>query len=317
MRKVRWIFGEGFVSLSKQAAFVLLSLIVFVSVLGAGLRPACAAQAAASPSSVTIGFIPGENPETLKENGLEMAKLIQARIGVPVNIYISKDYSGLIEAMKTKKVDFAFFSALTFVAAEKDAGAKVLLKKVWKSPYYYSMVLASGSSGASKLTQLKGKKFAYVDEKSASGYLYPRVYFKKQGVDPATYFSETIFSGNHEASVRLLRDGKVDAVAVFSNDKSGADSAWTQFAGAGAKKPKVIWTSEPIPNDPFCVRKDFYESHPKLAHDLMFAMIELQEDPKEGSRFRKVLGASSLVLATSQQYEPVREMVKELDLKLQ
>jgi len=75
--------------------------------------------------------------------------------------------------------------------------------------------------------------------------------------------------------------------------------------------------SEPIPNDPFVVRQDFYDSYPRISHDLMFALIEINDDPKDGARFKKLLSASSLMFATSQQYEPVREMVKELDLKLQ
>jgi phosphonate transport system substrate-binding protein len=65
------------------------------------------------------------------------------------------------------------------------------------------------------------------------------------------------------------------------------------------------------------VRQDFYDANPRISHDLMFAMIELLEDAKDGARFKQALGVSSMALATSQQYEPVREMVRELDLKLQ
>lgn len=297
-------------------SFVVRAVLALVCLILPFVSSQARAENAGAPQSVTIGFIPGEDPATLKENGLELAKLIQARTGIPINIYISKDYSGLIEAMKTKKVDFAFYSAMTFVFAEKMAGAKVLLKKVWETPFYYSMILVRDDSRIGSIAQLKGKKFAFVDEKSASGYLYPKVYLKQKGIDPASYFKETVFSGNHDASVKMLRDGKVDAIAVFSNDKAGKDSAWTKFAGSN-RKVKTLWVSSPIPNDPFCVRQDFYDGHPKVAHDLMFAMIELQEDPKEGARFKKLLGASSLMLATSQQYEPVREMVRGLDLKLQ
>lgn len=286
-------------------------------------------QTGASPSSITIGFIPSEDPATLRENGLEVAKRLQEKLGLEVNIYISKDYTGLIEAMKAKKVDFAFLTAMTFVFAEKSAGAKVLLKRVWKGPFYYSVILADSSIKAKKVSDLKGRRFAFVDKKSTSGFLYPQVHFKKLGIAPERYFSEILYSGNHEASVALLRKGKVDAIAVFSNTPDNTDSAWAQFSkrqkGSQAKgddKPVVggvstLWASEPIPNDPFCVRKDFYESHPKIAHDLMFSLIELDDDPKNGPRFRRLLGDSSLMLATSQQYEPVREMVRELSLKMQ
>lgn len=298
MKLIRLSIRAGFVTLAFLTAFMTSQ---FVN--------------AASPKPITIGFIPGENPDVLKEHGEGFATLIQSKIGVPVKIYISKDYTDMIVAMKEKRVDFAFFTAMTYVFAEKEAGAKVLLKKVWEGPYYFATILAKT---ATKLSQLKGKKFAFVDEKSTSGYLYPQVYFKKNNVDAKSFFKQTLFSGNHTESIKLLREGKVDAAAVFSNDEKAKDTAWERFPNADGKKfshPKVLWVSAAIPNDPFVVRQDFYDKNPKLAHDLMFGMMELIEDPKEGVHFQQLLNVKSLMLATSAQYEPVREMVKELNLK--
>lgn len=289
---------------------VIFTALIAIACVAAAPR---AARAENPPKSITIGFIPGENPQELKDNGEEIAKLLQAKIGIPVNVYVSKDYSELIDQMKAKKVDFAFYSAMTFVFAEKMAGAKVLLKKVWNGPYYYSTIL---SSKATKLAQLKGKKFAFVDQKSASGYLYPQVYFKKNGIDPKSYFAEIQFTGNHPESVNRLANGTVDAIAVFSNDAKDKDTAWDRFAKKKTPRPHAVWTSEPIPNDPFCVRQDFYDSNPRVATDVMFALRDLTEDKDSGEKMKKLLNISGLMLATSQQYDPVREMVKELDLKL-
>jgi phosphonate transport system substrate-binding protein len=304
-----------------QTLVIGFCLLPFVFT-GLGSTASAESETSSLPTAVTIGFIPGENPDTMRENMLEFAKLLQGKIGIPVNVYVSKDYSGLIEAMKEKKIDFGFFSAMTFVFAEKNAGAKVLLKKVWASPFYHSLLMVRADSHINSVQQLKQKKMAFVDEKSASGYLYPRVFFKKENIDPAHFFSETIFTGNHKTSVEMLLAKKVDAIAIYSNDKSGHESAWTQFAGAADRpgparvRTKILWVSDMIPTDPFCVRKDFYEKYPKISHDLMFDMIELQEDATSGAKFRKLLGVTSLVLATSQQYEPVRNLVRELDLKL-
>jgi len=45
---------------------------------------------AQTPSSTTVGFIPGEDPEWLKQNGIKLAYVLQDKLGIPVNIYISK-----------------------------------------------------------------------------------------------------------------------------------------------------------------------------------------------------------------------------------
>jgi phosphonate transport system substrate-binding protein len=294
---------------------LLFSLTLLTS-LFFGLAPSNAKAASDKPSAITIGFIPGESPESLRENGAAIAKMLESKLQVPVKIFVSNDYNGLVDAMKEKKVDFAFLSAMTFVFAEKAGGAKVLLKKVWDGPYYYSTLLVRRDSKISKLSQLKGKKIALVDQKSASGYLYPKVYFKKQHIEPEKFFSEVVYSGNHEESARLLKEKKVDAIAVFSNDAKAKDTAWNRFGDPkNPKAVKPLWVSEPIPNDPFCVRRDFYDKYPKVSHDLMFALIEL-DDGKDSATFKKLLHATSLMLATSQQYDPVREMVRELDLAL-
>jgi phosphonate transport system substrate-binding protein len=75
--------------------------------------------AADQPDEITIGVIPGGNLNEIKKQGIALAQELQEIIKIKTNIYISKDYNTLIEAMKEKKVDFAFLTALSFVYAEK------------------------------------------------------------------------------------------------------------------------------------------------------------------------------------------------------
>lgn len=268
------------------------------------------------PKSITLGMIPGDDPIKLKKNSLELAKVLGQKLGVTVNIYISKNYQGLIDAMKAKKVDYAFFTAMSFVFAEKQAGAKVLLKKVWESPFYHSAILVKKNSGVKSTKDLKGKRFGFVDEKSTSGYLYPRVKFKKDKIDLTKDFSKIEFLGNHQEACKALLDGRVDAIAVFADSADGSKSAMRNFYPERVNEVEVLWVSDPIPNDPFVVREDFYGKYPQLTHRIMFAFIDLKED-KRGNLLKQHLGVSEVMMATSRQYDPVRELVKELDLKLE
>lgn len=289
-------------------------LAFFLVGLGLVIGYSSGHAAESQPTAITIGVIPGGNPEKLREQGVALAKELQEKLQIPVNIYLSKNYMGLVEAMRTKKVDFAFFSSATFVYAEQQAHAKVLLKTVWHEPYYYSTIITSAKSGLRKLQDLKGKRLAFVDEKSSSGYLYPLVALQKLGLKSSD-FKEVVFSGNHQASIQYLESGKVDAAAVFSDDESGKLGAWVQFA-KDPKKIRIIWTSEPIPNDPFCVRQDFYDQYPKVTHTLMFALIDIFQDNRTKQAYSEILGSRDLMPATSKQYDPVREMVKALKIEL-
>jgi phosphonate transport system substrate-binding protein len=267
-----------------------------------------------NPTSITIGFLPGGNAETIKQGSVEVAKALQEELGISVNVYLSKNYTGLVDAMKAKKVDFAIFTAMSYVFAEKEAGAKVLLKKVWVEPFYYSTILTKKSSKIKKIAQLKDSKFAFVEEKSTSGYLYPQVFFRKKKIQPQT----SLFSGSHFSSVEMLDNGQADAIAVFADDKLGSKNAYVKYSKATDKEKQVqvLWVSEPIPNDPFCVRQDYYDEHPKLTHNLMFALIDVVDKLKANKDVMETVGAQGFVPATQRQYDPVREMVKELGLQL-
>jgi phosphonate transport system substrate-binding protein len=267
--------------------------------------------------AITIGFLPGGDQETVKKGAVLIAQALQDNLNIPVTVYFSKDYSGLIEAMKAKKVDFAFFTAATYILAEKDAGAKVLLKKIWDEPFYHSAILTLKKSKINKINDLKGKRLAFVDQKSTSGALYPQLMFKKQKISLES-FKEIKYTGSHLQSVAALDAGEVDAIAVFADDRKGIKNAYAKYSKAekAGTNFNVLWVSEPIPNDPFCVRQDFYDKDPKLVHSLMFSLIDVVELLKDKKEIREVVGAAGLVPATQKQYDTVREMVQELGIQL-
>ncbi len=276
-----------------------------------------ATSASQAPEQITIGLSPGEDPERLKKNGLELANYIQKRLNIPTNIFVSKNYQGLIDAMKAGKVDFAFFTAMSFVFAEKEAGAKILLKKVWQNPYYYSTIVSRKKGPKIRnLKDLKGKSLAFVDERSTSGYLYPRAALEKAGVSLSQLKSH-IFIGNHESAIKAVSSGQVDAAAVFADGAKSNENAWKRFSPSNLGDMNLVWISEPIPNDPFCVAKSFYEQYPRVTHDLMFSLIEMKDGPDQENVLKRLFGVQSLDLATTAQYEPVRSLVRQLKLGLQ
>ncbi|HRN18703.1 MAG TPA: PhnD/SsuA/transferrin family substrate-binding protein, partial [Trueperaceae bacterium] len=82
----------------------------------AALLPVAAAQA---PITVSIGFNPTQNSDLLTSAANGIASYIEAQLGgaVEVKVYIPTDYRGLIEAMGSGNLDFAFFPPDGFVVA--------------------------------------------------------------------------------------------------------------------------------------------------------------------------------------------------------
>ena len=258
-----------------------------------------------SLQQIAIGLLPGGNPEEVKKQSFVLANELQSRLNHPVKLIIAKDYQGLVEALKTKKVDFAFLSSSTFVVAEKQVAIKTLLKKTWNAPFYFSTLLVKRNSKIKSVKDFKNKSILFVDEQSTSGYLYPQVYLHKNHISDEN-FKSVGFSGNHAASIEALENDKADIVAVFSNDDKGTEGAWTRFSKKNKNQFRTVWISDPIPNDPIVVRQDFYELNPKLVHEVMFNLIEIQSDLDK--KVSDILGAGHLMPATTKQYDPVREM---------
>jgi phosphonate transport system substrate-binding protein len=79
---------------------------------------------------------------------------------------------------------------------------------------YESLVIVPAASEARELIDLKGKRFAYTDELSFSGRLYPVHLLEKRGFDPERFFGSVAYTGSHDRSVLAVANGLVDGAAV-------------------------------------------------------------------------------------------------------
>jgi phosphonate transport system substrate-binding protein len=250
-----------------------------------------------------LGLQPNE--ETKDVSALE-AKL-RSKSKLPLRVVISSSYQETVEQLKTGKLDFAVLSPLNLVLAEREMDLKVLLKKIYgNSEFYYSAILVAQKSKIKTLKDLKGKKIAFVDLKSASGHLYPHAMLKHAGVDWGEI--EAKFLGTHVKAVEALLKGEVDAAAVWADEPGTHRGAWTEpeIPAAQQKLVRVLKFSEPIPNDGIVVRAAIHKDQPEGVLRFMDAFIELSDDPEK--ILKDVFGVDKLTTATSRHYDVVREL---------
>ena len=282
-----------------------------LAILTLGLAAACrektqetsSLQPLAEGKSIVFGLQPSDNVKNLDLFQGELSRKIARK----VDIKVAKDYSELVQLLKEGKIDFAFFSPLNLIEAEKNSDIKVLLKKVYfESEFYFSAIVVRSDSLIRNVKGLKGKKMAFVDPKSTSGYLYPQVLLHTAGLNLSDVKSS--FSGTHKISMEMLEKKDVDAVAVWSDEPEKGTGAWTEESvGPNAKKRfRILAYSDAIPNDAFVARGEFYAAEPSLTLRVMEKMIELGEG--EDSVLKQVFGVARLATATSRHYDSVRKM---------
>ncbi len=207
-----------------------------------------------------------DDPRLVKRRSTYQARLSQA-IGLPVKLYESSDYNGVIQAMSSGQVDIAQMAGGGYANVDAQIGklaAPILtLRQAEGETGYYSALVVRADSPIRSLADMKGRSLGYVDFNSTSGYLVPRAKFREQGIDPDTYFGKTSFAGGHTQAVMALANGQFDAAILQA---SGGDPAHGFSRGAlhtmarrklvDLKDFRIIWTAGPIPSEAFVVRTD-------------------------------------------------------------
>ncbi len=220
----------------------------------AALALATAAPAFAQNGELRVGLIPSEDAQAMIRASQQVMDQLAARTGMKVRPFVANDYNGVIEALRSSKIDIAFLGPFSYVLASQVAGAEAFAVAVTRktgTSAYRSLVISRKDKGPARVADLQGRSFAFVDPTSASGHLFPKAGLMAEGFDADKGFSRVIFSGSHDASIMAVANGKVDAAAV-------ADRILDSAVGKGLVRREdlqIVWRSQPIPESPMTWRK--------------------------------------------------------------
>jgi phosphonate transport system substrate-binding protein len=267
-----------------------------------------AAQARAETGVITMGLIPADNNETMIQTFEPMRAYLEKKIGMKVKMFTATDYAGVVEAMRKKRIDIAWFGPLSYYLAEQEAGAEAFavgIRVGSDSPTYKSILVAPCNSGIKSFQDLKGKNVAFVDPASTSGNLMPTFMLKQEtGQLPQQYFGKFIYAGSHDAAELAVKNKTVDAAA--DDDITYEDML---AKGLISKTENCIVTeSEPLPGSPLVYRGDLPAD---LKHKIQDAIVNADKEIK-------VTGYGQLsryVAVGPKDYQLIRDMVKSLGLQ--
>jgi phosphonate transport system substrate-binding protein len=98
-------------------------------------------------------------------------------------VVVAKSVFEMAAFLREGKVDLYIDSPFTSVAVSRLSGSKFLLRR-WKKGVgeYHTVIFARKDSGISRLEDLRGKKIAFEEPSSSSGYLLPKMILVEQGL---------------------------------------------------------------------------------------------------------------------------------------
>ena len=263
------------------------------------------------PTALTFGFVPSTEADKIADTAKPMCDYLTKELGIPVTSKTTNDYVGLIEAMQSGSADIGSLPPLGYVLAKDKGAATILLKASRKkSLTYHANFFARKDSGITKIEDAKGKRLAFVDEISTSGYLFPMSYLKKHNIDPKTFFSQMIPTGAHDAALRAVYSKQVDVACAY-------DAARNKLIKMDAYKDAMdvvvpIGDAGEIPNDTISVRSSL---DPELAQKIKDALLRYSKTPEGGKTLMDVYEIDALVEAKDEDYEPVRIVAKDMGVQ--
>ena len=227
----------------------VLLVVVFALSLVTGLT-----RADSAPLRMGVGLF---QPDKEKNDATyrPLAEYLGKKLGREVRLFTVDTWEGLAKSLASGETDIALMGPWGYVLAHHTADAQVIATILYDGkPEYFAITVTNPRSGINSIQDLKGKTFAFGDKGSTSGYLIPFFNFQKLGIDPDTYFSKVIYTKHQAIEIQVTR-GELDAGADYNRNRN----AMIEQGLIKAEDSKIIWQSDPLPNDAFAVSADLFK----------------------------------------------------------
>lgn len=268
-------------------------------------------QIGSAKNPLKFYLIPAQDIQTLTLNGKVLEAFLEKELEMTVKVELPVNFIAVVEAFGSKRADAAIINTFGYILANDKYGVEARLKLVNRGrDEYYGQIISRVDSHVKSIKDIEGKKFAFVDPASTSGYLLPMRLFKQEKIKPKEY----IFAGRHDTVVTAVYQKQVDAGATFFTpaDSDGPKDARmlvkAQFPDV-YDKIQILKQTGPIPNDPVVFRKDLSE---ELKEKISQALLKYVETPEGSKVLHDMYHITDFKKANDADYDLVRGYLKDL-----
>lgn len=295
--------------LSRATLRAFYFLAAAATVIGVAIAP----SSARAQEPLKIGVIPYDTPGKLRTEYTPFANFLAKETGRRAQVFVATNYVGVIQALQADQIDCAYLNPLSYVLfldkmrSSPEHLIPIAMPYVHGSLYYYGAIFTRVGSGINTIAQLKGKKFAFTQPTSTSGYLYPFIFLRKHGIDPNHDFAEKYFASD-TGVVPAVLNSSADAGALFE------EGIQPPFVRPDQQKQiKELARIGPIANGMFVVRGNL---DPRLIGQIKKALHDINIAP-DGKAANAALQVAKWAPAHDSVFDPVRQAARVLGINLQ
>lgn len=253
-----------------------------------------------------IGILGGQLQAVRLRDHACLKTATERALGVPVELFASRDYSGVNEGLRAGTLDAAELGAAGYAELYlEDPDLLEPLAAVQQADGllgYYSVLFVRADSPYRTLDDLRGRSLVFTERLSTSGFLVPYHELIEQGYRPPRFFRQFGFSGSHPKAVTAVLNGDYDAGVTWSSvagdyDKGFSRGNLRRMVDRGMldmSDLRIVWKSDLIPEGPYVARKAL----PQEAKDL-FRQVLLDLADRDRACFEGIVGGEAV------DYQPI------------
>jgi phosphonate transport system substrate-binding protein len=260
---------------------------------------------------IVVMLTPSVDAQRISMSGDSLMAYLHEQTGLHFRTSVPTNFIAVVEAFGADKADIAIMNTFSYLLAKAKYNAHASLKVVRRDGEmsYRGQIIARAGSDINSLEDLRGRRMAYVDPSSTSGYIYPKALLQQRGISTG----EEVFANKHDNVVTMIYQGQVDAGATYF---SPADKKTGEQLDARARvkaqfpdvfeKIKILELTEPIPNDPVVFRADFPAD---VEQRIIEALLAYAGTARGKASLMDIASVEGLAPATDADYEAMRRLV--------
>ncbi len=272
-------------------------LVSFVLVALATL-PGCSQDPVDAPARIRLAVLPDQAEERLLGQYGPLIDYLRSTTGMAFDLIVPADYADLLDKFDAGDVDIAWFGGLTYTqAAERSGAVPLAFRDI--DLQFTSCFLASASDPRMTIREFRGESFSFGPMLSTSGYLMPRFYMNRDGLDPHEWFGSVRHSSGHDQTALWVSDGTVDlgvancAIVVALFDSGAIDASRVRILETTPPYSDYVWAVHPT-----------LDERTRIA--LLDAFLALDPDKPGHRQILRLQGANLYMPAGASDFEIVR-----------
>lgn len=250
------------------------------------------------PMELQLGSVAMDIPAAMVKSMTPLARYLGTRTGYKVTFRASPDLTSAVKDLGSGNTHIAYLTPVAYIEAHERFKVVPLVSPLvqGKSTFRLVVVVRKGSGNWS-MADLRGKTFAFGDEKAL---LQPAVVLEA-GIRLED-FASSAYIKHYDNIAKAVLHGDFDAGIL-------KESVAEKFLPEGLR---VIHRSEPLPSYVFAVSRELPLT---TIAKLKKAMLELKRDTPENIAVLDALDSSyeGFAPASNQDYDAVRKLVRHME----